>query len=200
VVVPPVYGSRLPCGGVSGEGAAGTSRAGGTQRTSRGQPLAATTLSAPEPVGDPVLDDRLRKFALSGLAHNLAVISSGRLLNNACHSSRRPDHRPSLCPRPRHSRVPWPVTLVMMRGRGRGDCGKDAGRRRNWGAARTRTQPETFLAVLNAANVAGRGTGSARTSSVRLACLAADLSNGIFQQSPSAVVLTTANEAAGLLS
>jgi len=48
-----------------------------------------------------------------------------------------------------------------------------------------RTQPEAFLAVLNAANVAGRGTGSAGTSFVRLACLTTDLSNGITQQSPS---------------
>jgi len=51
-----------------------------------------------------------------------------------------------------------------------------------------RTQPEAFLAVRNAANVAGRGIGSAGTSFVRLACLAADLSNGIIQQTPSARV------------
>jgi len=118
------------------------------------------------------------------------------LLNDACHSSQRPGHRHSLCPRLRHSRVPWPVTLVMMRGRGRGVCGTDAGRRRTWGASRTRTQTEAFLAVLSAANVAGRGTGSAGTLFVRVACPAADLSNGIIQQPPSQTTLRVTEQSA----
>jgi len=83
--------------------------------------------------------------------------------------------------------VPWPVTLVMLRAR----------QGRLWQGRRTRahllmrrglrTQPETFLAVLNAANVSGQGIGSAGTSFVRLACLAADLSDGIIQRSPKAL-------------
>jgi len=95
---------------------------------------------------------------------------------------------------------PFPGALAGGVGDDEGEAGASAARIQDEGALGVRrglrTQPEAFLAVLNAANVAGRGTGSAGTSSVRLACPAADLSNGITQQSPSMSVMATPPPAA----